>query len=54
MPSFPKIVEEQAMPFPLRVPNHETEQAMQDVQEGTVDSFQSVEDLFQDLDGEEE
>lgn len=49
-----RVAEEQAMPFPLRVPNAKTQQAMQAVKDGEVAEFASVEELFADLKDEEE
>lgn len=49
-----RIVEDQAMPFLPRVPNAETQKAMHAAHEGAGKSFSSVEDLFLDLQDEDD
>jgi DNA-damage-inducible protein J len=49
-----RVVEDQAMPFQPRVPNVDTQKAMQDARDGNSESFSSVEALFRDLHDQED
>ncbi len=48
-----RVVAEQALPFEIRTPNRETQEAMQAAQRSEVARFNSVADLMSDLNDEE-
>ena len=45
-----RVAEEKRLPFEVKVPNAETEKAMQELAEGKGKRFDSPEALFDDLD----
>jgi DNA-damage-inducible protein J len=48
---FVRVAAERALPFDIRVPNAETQEAMRAVEAGKVERFDSVADLMKDLEG---
>jgi DNA-damage-inducible protein J len=48
---FVRVAAERALPFDVRVPNAETQEAMRAVEAGKVERFDSVADLMKDLEG---
>jgi DNA-damage-inducible protein J len=48
---FVRVAAERALPFDIRVPNAETQEAMRAVEAGKVERFDSVADLMRDLEG---
>jgi DNA-damage-inducible protein J len=44
-----RVAADKALPFDLRVPNANTQEAMLDIREGKVTRFDSVTDLMADL-----
>jgi DNA-damage-inducible protein J len=44
-----RVVSDKALPFDVRIPNAETQAAMQDIKDGKVTRFDSVEALMVDL-----
>ena len=45
-----RVAEERRLPFTIQVPNRTTVEAMKELAEGRGRRFDSVEELFQDLD----
>jgi DNA-damage-inducible protein J len=48
-----RVVSDKALPFDVRIPNAETQAAMQAVQRGEVERFKTVEALMADLNDDE-
>lgn len=49
-----QVVANRALPFELRIPNADTQEAIEASRAGDVSSFGSVDDLFSDLEGDSE
>jgi DNA-damage-inducible protein J len=49
---YRQIIANDGLPFEMRIPNRETRQAMIDSRTGVGKSYNSVEEMFEDLDGE--
>ncbi len=45
-----RVAAEEAMPFEVKIPNAETLAAMEEAERGGLRSFNSIEELFADLD----
>lgn len=48
-----KVAAEKSLPFDVRIPNAETQAALEACQRGEVASFESIEDLMADLNAED-
>jgi DNA-damage-inducible protein J len=48
---FVRVAAERALPFDIRVPNAQTQEAMRAVEAGKVERFDSVADLMRELEG---
>ena len=46
---FKRVKMERGIPFELKIPNAETLQAMKDIEEGRVEKFNNVKEMFESL-----
>lgn len=49
-----QVVSEKALPFPVKTPNAETQAALDEVRAGKGQRFNTVHELLESLDGEED